>query len=200
MKLFHSPASPFVRKVQLVMIETGQVDDVEILPVTTSATNPDAGLKASNPLGKIPALAREDGPTLYDSRVICEFLNDRAGAALYQGGWDTKVLEATADGIMDAGVTMSYEKRLRPADKQWDAWLDGQQNKILSGCAAVEARWMPLLNGPLTIAQLAMAAALSYIDFRHPDAGWREGNPQLTAWFTEFESRPSMQATQPPAA
>ncbi len=200
MKLFHSPASPFVRKVQLVLIETGQSEEVELLPVSTSVTAPDSGLVASNPLGKIPALTRADGPTLYDSRVICEFLDSRAGGALYKGGWETKVLEATADGIMDAGVSMSYEKRLRPVEKQWDDWLEGQRAKILGACAAVEARWMPTLNGPLTIGHLAMGAALAYIDFRHPDAGWREGNPQLTAWQTAFESRPSMVATRPEVA
>ena len=200
MKLFYSASSPFVRKVVLVLHETGQVEDVELLHVSTSVTGPDAALAASNPLAKIPALTRDGGPTLYDSRVICEFLDDRAGGALYRGGWDMKVLEATADGIMDAGVSMAYEKRLRPADKQWDAWLEGQRKKIIGACAAVEARWMPSLTGPVNIGQLAMAAALAYVDFRHPDAGWRDGHPQLAAWLMNFESRPSMKATRPDTA
>ena len=197
MKLFYSPASPFVRKVVLVLHETGQTEDVELLQVSTTVTEPDAALAASNPLAKIPALLRDSGPTLYDSRVICEFLDHRAGGALYKGGWDMKVLEATADGIMDAGVSMAYEKRLRPVEKQWDDWLEGQRRKILGAVSAVEARWMPSLTGPVNIGQLAMAAALGYIDFRHPDAGWRAGNPQLTDWFAAYESRPAMQATRP---
>ncbi|TNJ45101.1 glutathione S-transferase [Phaeobacter sp. B1627] len=200
MKLFYSSSSPFVRKVMLVLHETDQLGAVELVQVATTVTSPDAALTASNPLGKIPALARDDGVTLYDSRVICAVLDDRAGGGLYAGGWDMKVLEATADGIMDAGVSMSYEKRLRPQEKQWDDWLEGQRRKILGACAAVEARWMPVLSGSVNIGQLAMAAALAYVDFRHPDAGWREGNPQLAAWFVDFESRPSMEATRPGAA
>ncbi|WP_412073248.1 glutathione S-transferase [Tritonibacter mobilis] len=200
MKLYYSPASPFVRKVVLVLHETGQMDDVELLPVSTSVTGPDSALAASNPLAKIPALIREGGPTLYDSRVICEFLDARAGGVLYRGGWDMKVLEATADGIMDAAVSMSYEKRLRPAEKQWDAWLEGQLSKVIGACAAIETRWMPLLSGPINIGQLAVAAALAYVDFRHPDAGWRNASPQLEKWFETFETRPSMQATRPDAA
>ncbi|OIQ33289.1 MAG: glutathione S-transferase [Alphaproteobacteria bacterium MedPE-SWcel] len=200
MKLFYSAASPFVRKVMLVLHETDQIDAVELVQVATTVIAPDATLAASNPLGKIPALARDGAVTLYDSRVICAFLDDRAGGGLYAGGWDMKVLEATADGIMDAGVSMSYEKRLRPQDMQWDDWLEGQRRKILGACAAVEARWIPSLAGPVNIGQLAMAAALAYVDFRHPDAGWREGNPQLAAWLAEFESRPSMQASRPDAA
>ncbi len=200
MKLYYSPASPFVRKVVLVLHETGQMDDVELLPVSTSVTGPDSALAASNPLAKIPALIRDGGPTLYDSRVICEFLDARAGGVLYRGGWDMKVLEATADGIMDAAVSMSYEKRLRPAEKQWDAWLEGQLCKVVGACAAIETRWMPLLSGPINIGQLAVAAALAYVDFRHPDAGWRNASPQLTKWFETFETRPSMQVTRPDAA
>jgi glutathione S-transferase len=197
MKLFYSPASPFVRKVVLVLHETEQLDDVELQLVATTVTEPDSALAASNPLAKIPALAREGGPTLYDSRVICEFLDSRAGSTLYRGGWDIKVLEATADGIMDAAVSMSYEKRLRPAEKQWDAWLKGQTRKVLGGCSAVETRWMPLLSGPINIGQLAVAAALDYVDFRHPDLNWRAAAPELAAWFKTFETRPAMVATNP---
>lgn len=196
MKLFYSQTSPFVRKVMLVLHETGQVDDVEIVKVASTALAPDAGLAAANPLKKIPALARASGPTLYDSRVICEFLDQRADAGLCRD-FEFKILEATGDGIMDAGVAMAYERRLRPEDKQWQDWIDGQQAKILSACAALEARWMAHLSGPLNIGQLSVAAALAYVDFRHPDAGWRTGNDQLAAWFADFESRPSFLATKP---
>ena len=107
MKLFYSASSPFVRKVVLVLHETGQVEDVELLHVSTSVTGPDAALAASNPLAKIPALERDDGPALYDSRVICEYLDARAEAGLYAARWDSKVLEATADGMMEAAVLMT---------------------------------------------------------------------------------------------
>ncbi|KIC19997.1 glutathione S-transferase [Leisingera sp. ANG-Vp] len=199
MKLYYAAASPFVRKVMVLLHETGQLDSVAIHDVATSPVAPSADVQVSNPLAKIPALERNDGPALYDSRVICAFLDERAGGRLYGGGWDTKLLEATADGIMDAAVLMSYEKRLRPEEKQWDEWLAAQQSKVLGGCAALNARWMSHLQGPLDMGQIAVACALSYVDFRHPDAGWRQGNEALADWFADFESRPSMQATKPPA-
>ncbi|CUI01439.1 glutathione S-transferase [Leisingera aquaemixtae] len=200
MKLTYSQASPFARKVVVLLRETGQLQDVEILDVTTTPLSPSPDVKASNPLAKIPALERNDGPALYDSRVICAYLDERAGGKLYSRGWDSKVLEATADGIMDAAVLMSYEKRLRPEDKQWDGWLDAQRDKVLGGCAALNARWMSHLRGPLDIGQIAVACALAYVDFRHPDTNWRQGNEALAEWLETFESRPSMQATKPPAA
>lgn len=200
MKLFYASASPYVRKVMIVLQETGQLEDVEIHTVATTPTTPAEDLKGSNPLAKIPALERSDGPALYDSRVICEFLNARGGGSLYDGGWDSKLLEATADGIMDAAVLMSYEKRLRPEDKKWDDWLEAQRSKVLAGCAAINARWMAHLHGPLDIGQIAVASALAYIDFRHDETDWRRGNDSLAAWFAAFESRASMQGTKPPTA
>lgn len=200
MKLTYSQASPFARKVVVLLHETGQLEDVEIRDVTTTPLSPSPDVKASNPLAKIPALERNDGPALYDSRVICAYLDERGGGKLYNRGWDSKVLEATADGIMDAAVLMSYEKRLRPEDKQWDGWLEAQQDKVLGGCAALNARWMSHLRGPLDIGQIAVACALAYADFRHRDTNWRQGNEALAEWFEKFESRPSMQATKPPAA
>ncbi|UWQ24637.1 glutathione S-transferase [Leisingera aquaemixtae] len=200
MKLTYSQASPFARKVVVLLRETGQLQDVEILDVTTTPLSPSPDVKASNPLAKIPALERNDGPALYDSRVICAYLDERAGGKLYSRGWDSNVLEATADGIMDAAVLMSYEKRLRPQDKQWDGWLDAQRDKVLGGCAALNARWISHLRGTLDIGQIAVACALAYVDFRHPDTNWRQGNEALAEWFETFESRPSMQATKPPAA
>lgn len=199
MKLYAAAASPFVRKVMVVLHETGQLDSVEIEQVVTSPVQPSGAVQASNPLAKIPALERGDGPALYDSRVICAYLDERAGGRLYNRGWDSKILEATADGIMDAAVLMSYEKRLRPQDKQWDGWLDAQLDKVLGGCAALNARWMSHLQGPLDIGQIAVGCALGYVDFRHPDAGWRNGNQALAQWHAAFESRPSMQATRPQA-
>ncbi|MBY6056509.1 glutathione S-transferase [Leisingera daeponensis] len=199
MKLIYSPSSPFARKVVVLLHETGQLEDVEIQNVTTTPLNPSPDVKSSNPLAKIPALERNDGPALYDSRVICAYLDERAGGRL-NGGWDSKVLEATADGIMDAAVLMSYEKRLRPEEKQWDSWLDAQRSKVLGGCTALNARWMSHLQGPLDIGQIAVACALAYVDFRHTETNWRQGNEALAEWFAAFESRPAMQATKPPAA
>ncbi|WP_297338921.1 glutathione S-transferase [Pseudophaeobacter sp.] len=198
MKLHYAPTSPFVRKVMVLLHETGTLDSVEIHNVATTPYAPSSDVQASNPLAKIPALERDDGPALYDSRVICEYLDARAEAGLYTARWDSKVLEATADGMMDAAVLMTYEKRLRPEAQQSPEWIQAQLGKVLGACSALNARWMSHLQGPLDMGQIAVGCALSYLDFRHPDAGWRVGNEALADWFKDFESRPSMQATRPP--
>lgn len=203
MKLYHSPMSPFARKVVVLLHETGQIDDVEIMPVTTTPLAPMDGLAAKNPLSKIPALERDDGPSIYDSRVICAFLDSRAGDKMYPSGsrkWETLTLEATADGILDAAVSITYEGRVRPEEKQWDGWTDAQWSKITGACAAINTRWMSHLNGPLDMGQISIACALGYLDFRHGARGWRKGNDALAAWYGTFNERESMQATTPPTS
>lgn len=201
MKLAYSPTSPYVRKVMVLLHETNQLDDVELDSRVTTPLAPNEGLLASNPLGKVPALERPEGPALYDSRVICAYLNDRAGAALYgdnAGRWDILTLEATGDGILDAALSMTYEARMRPEDKQMPKWADGQWDKVARTCAALNARWMSHLQGPISMAQIAVGCALGYVDFRHDARGWRQGNDALAAWYETFDSRPSMAATRPP--
>lgn len=201
MKLYYADASPFARKTVVVLHETGQVDDVEIINAALSPLNPPEDYRAKNPLSKLPALERAEGPSLYDSRVICAYLNDRAGAGLYPDGdarWETLVLEATADGIMDAGVLMVYEGRWRPEDKQWPDWVDGQWGKVSGAVKALNDNWGAQLNGPLTMGQIAVGCALGYLDLRHADRNWRDGNDTLAAWYADFEARDSMVATKPP--
>jgi len=203
MKLFHSPASPFVRKVNILLNELGKTDAVELLEVSTTAFASDANLVASNPLGKIPALTRPDGVTLYDSRVICAYLNDLFDGGLYPTGsrrWETLALEATGDGIMDCAVSMTYEVRLRPQAQQSPEWIDAQWAKIARALSVLNTRWMSHLAGPVDMGQVSVAAALSYVDFRHAARDWRVGHDALAKWHASFESRPSMQATLPPSA
>ncbi len=203
MKLSYSKTSPYVRKVMVLLHETGQLADVALADTATTPIAPDDSLISRNPLGKVPALERPDGPTLYDSRVICAYLDDRAGAKLYGKGqhrWDVLTLEATADGILDAALLIVYEGKLRPEDKRMDAWIEGQWGKIARACATLNTRWVSQLSGPVDMGQIAVGCALAYVEFRLGDRGWRTGNDALAAWFKTFESRPSMQATQPPAA
>ncbi|WP_179381530.1 glutathione S-transferase [Jannaschia marina] len=198
MQLLSSPASPFVRKCRVVLIETGQ-DDVEVRDVTASPMGGDAALNAANPSGKIPVLLREDGPALYDSRVITRFLDDRAGTRLYPADrlWDVLSLEANADAIMEAAVAITYEKRLRPEALWWSDWFEAQWTKIARSLDALEARSMPLLEGPLNAGQIAVGCALGYLDLRHDDRGWRDGRDTLAAWEARFAERPAMVATRP---
>lgn len=201
MRLYYAPASPFVRKVMIVLHEAGKTADVTLVPASGTPLDPGTMPLDRNPLGKIPALERDDGPALYDSRVICRFLDDCAGGRLYPGGarlWDTLTLEATADGILDAAILMVYEARVRPEDKRMPEWVEGQWAKIARALDALESRWLSHLNGPLDMGQIAVACALGYLDFRHADRGWRSGHVGLSGWHETFAARPSMVATQPP--
>ncbi|WP_170376364.1 glutathione S-transferase [Ruegeria atlantica] len=202
MKLYHSPMSPYVRKVMVLLHETSQLDDVEVMTIANTPLDPSDSLLGKVPLTRIPALERTDGPTLFDSRVICAFLDARAQAGMYpegSGRWDVLTLEALADGIMDSALAVAYEERFRPEDKQWDHWKDAQWGKIERACAALNQRWMAHLAGPLDMGQIAVACALGYLDLRHDARGWRKGNDALAAWYADFSERPSMVATRPPA-
>jgi glutathione S-transferase len=201
MKLYFSPTSPYVRKVMVVLRETGQLDDVELVDAVTAPIAPADVLRGKVPLGKIPALERADGPTIFDSRVICAFMDARAGAGLYGSGsriWDMKTLEALADGVLDAALLLTYEARLRPEAMRWDDWSEAQWGKIARAAEALNAQWMGHLVGPLNIGQIAVACALGYVDFRHGPRDWRRGNDALASWYATFSERESMAATVPP--
>lgn len=199
MKLLMSPSSPYVRKVRVLLREANLLDTVEEVEVSTNALASDPSVIAANPTGRIPALLRGSGPAVFDSRVITRFLDDHAGAGLYPQSriWEVLTLEALADGIMDSAVGITYEMRLRPADKQYDVWMDAHWDKVARAVAAINERWMSHLAGPLDIAQIGVACALGYLDLRHDARGWRNGNEALAAWYAEFAERDSMTATPP---
>ena len=201
MQLYTSPTTPFGRKAVLMLMETGLAGQTTLHEVAGSPLDPGTMPVERNPLGKIPALVLEDGRTLYDSRVICRYLDDRAGGGLYPQGealWDVLTLEATADGILEAALLMVYESRLRPEDLHYAPWVEGQWAKVARALDAIEAGWMPLLEGPLTAAHLALGAALGYLDFRHEARNWREGHLRLAEWGDVIAARPSLMATRPP--
>lgn len=199
MQLISAKPSPFGRKVKVMLIETDQYDDIEKIEVATTPVATDPAVAAANPVGKIPALIREDGPTLYDSRVICRYLDARAEAGLYPEAriWETLTLEATADGIMDAAILMVYENRVRPEALVYDDWIEAQWAKVHRSVAAVNDRWMSHLSGPLDASHIAIGCALAYLDFRQPGRDWRSGHAALAKWFEDFSARDSMQKTTP---
>lgn len=197
MQLLISPASPFARKVRVLLREVDLGNQVAEIEVSTTAFNSASEVLAANPIGKIPVLMRPDGPAIYDSRVITRYLDDLAGSNLYPQSriWEILTLEATADGIMECALAMAYEKRMRPESEQSPAWIEAQWAKAARGIAAVNSRWMSHLSGPLNIGQIGMACALSYIDLRHDARGWRDGNKALADWHAEFSKRDSIIAT-----
>lgn len=199
MKLLHAGLSPFVRKVLVAAIETGQRDKIELETVAITPANPGETLPAVNPLGKLPCLVLDDGTSLFDSRVICRYIDTlHDGPTLYPEGaalWSRLTLEAMADGMMDAAVLMAYEVRLRPEEQQSTDWLEAQWGKVTRAMAHLEAN-IELLDTP-DMASIAVGAALGYIDFRHDARNWRSQTPKLAAWEAEFAKRPAMQATAP---
>lgn len=203
MRLYHSQTSPYVRKVMLLLEESGHTAAVDLVSVMGSPLDPGSLPIDRNPLGKIPALDRPEGPTLYDSRVICRYLDAHFSAGLYPEApalWEVLTLEATADGILDAAVLMRYEELLRPADKRFPDWHEGQWQKVTRALDALESQWQPHLTGPLHMGVLAVGAALGYLDFRHGTRPWRPGRPHLTALYDRLSARPAFQKTAPPAA
>lgn len=199
MKLIYAGASPFVRKVNVILHETGLIDQIELVEVATTPVNSAPEAVAANPTGKIPSLILDDGSSIYDSRVICRYLDAQAGSNLYPEAdiWRHLTLEATADAIMEAAVLMTYERRVRPEGMVYEAWIEAQWAKAERSIGAVSAGWMGFLTGPLTIGQIGIACALNYVDFRHPDRDWRSANADLADWYKEFSQRPAMVATQP---
>ena len=198
MQLYHSPATPFGRKALVAVIEAGLQDRVTVVLASGTPLAPGTMPLDQNPLGKIPVLLSDDGMALYDSRVICRYLDDLADAGLYGTGtalWQTLVLESTADGILDAALSMVYEARVRPADKQFPDWVEGQWAKVVRTLDMLEGRD---LTG-MTMGHLALACALGYLDFRLSVRDWRAGRPALAEWEARMALRPSLQATRPVA-
>jgi glutathione S-transferase len=199
MKIISAKPSPFGRKVKVTLTETGLIDHAELVEVATTPMQTDPQVAAANPVGKIPALIRDEGPAIYDSRVICRYLDAQAGTGLYPEArlWETLTLEATADAIMDAAILMVYEHRFRPENMVFDQWLDAQWSKIARSVRDLNERWMSHLNGPMDMGHIAIGCALGYLDFRHSERGWRKGNDALDDWFAVFSERDAMKATAP---
>lgn len=199
MKLIYSGTSPFVRKVSVMLLETGLEGRVENEAVAITPMNPGDVVPSANPLGKVPCLISDDGVSLYDSRVITRYLDTlHSGTKLYPEGsalWPVLTLEALADGMLDAAVLMAYEARLRTDAQKSPEWVEAQWLKVSRALAHLETHVAAL--EPLNIASIAVGATLGYIDFRHDDRGWRAIAPKLAAWEAAFAKRPSMQATMP---
>ncbi len=203
MKLWYSPASPFARKVRASAIELGLAERIELAEITVSPIRPNLDLARENPLIKVPALRAEDGAVLYDSRVICEYLDTLAGGgrlfpAAGRERWRALARQALGDGIVDAGVLRRYELVLRPEPLRWSEWLAGQQAKIDHALDAAEresAGWGETFD----IGHITVACALGWLDFRFADFAWRASRPKLAAWSERVGARASMSRTVPHA-
>jgi glutathione S-transferase len=202
MKLRYSPTSPYVRKVSVTAIELGLAVRIERIPTDTQDRN--SGLAEHNPLGKLPALILEDGGLLYDSPVICEYLDSlHDGPKIFPAEgperWTALRQQALGDGILDAAILRMIETARRPEELRWQVWLDHQTKKVTRAVDQFEAEAADL-EGPLTIGRITAGCALGYIDFRAPELEWRAGRPKLATWYEKFAQRPAMTETVPQAA
>jgi glutathione S-transferase len=201
MKLFFSPASPYVRKVRLAAIAAGIGDQLEFLPVTVTPIAEDMNVSRANPLGKLPTLLLDDGTALYDSGVIVEYLDTIGKARLLpppadKERWRTLRYQAAADGICDAAILMRYENFLRPEQYRWAEWTEGQWRKVLRAADMFEAE-ATHLEGGAPLNGICAAYAFSYLDFRLADRDWRSGRPRLAAFYERYSQRPEMKETAP---
>ncbi len=200
MKLFHAPTSPYVRKVLIAARELALADRLEHVAVTAMPQAPAREIAPHNPLMKIPTLVRDDGTALYDSIVICEYLDALGGGTLFppagEPRWRALRLNALADGMMDASVLLRYETVMRPEAMRWQPWIDGQFAKV-DGALDEAEREAATYPAAFDIGQIALVCALGYLDFRYASRPWRPGRPQLERWFAQRCERESVRATAP---
>lgn len=198
MKLYYSRHSPFARKVRVTAIEKGLEDRLEL--ALADVRQPDPEFLAVNPLGKVPALVRDDGGILINSPVICEYLDSLSGDPVLfpkdgAARWAALQLQALADGAFDAAILYQME-RMRPDGERSDAFKERQRAKFGRALDLIEND-MSVTEGPLNIGQIALACGFGYIDLRIGRDFWAEGRPRLERWVETFWERPSMQATVP---
>ena len=198
MILRSSPPSPFGRKVKLALGILGLESDVTI--EKADPTDASDSIRRQNPLGKIPALIIEDGTVLYDSPVILEYLDHRAGGAKIipsepNARYAALTLQSLCDGILDAGILLVYEGRWRPAEKHEQKWIDHQTGKVTRAMEVLEAN-PPALTAMPDVGQITLACALGYGDLRF-GGKWRERYPKLVPWLDAFAAKvPAFEATR----
>lgn len=203
MKLYLSLTSPYARKVRILVQELGLGDLVS--EVVVDPYNAPADFLGANPLSKVPTLVTEKGEALPDSKLIAEYLQTRARSSIVtlpRGAqrWTLLRRLQLAEGVLDAAVAMRMEKAVRPPEFVYQGWIDRQTAAINRALDALDNEAAELLHeGAIRTVEIAVGAALGYLDFRHPQLEWRSGRERLASWYFSFAQRPSMLATQPPA-
>ena len=200
MKLYCSHTSPFARKVRVLIREKGA--SARVSEETISAMEDPAALHEANPLGKVPALIMPDGTSYFDSPLICEFLDmTLEGPSMIPASHVERfrVLrhQAMADGIMDAAVSLVFE-RARPEAQRSEMWMGRWRRAITRSLALLDDEVVSL-DGPVDLGSIAVGAALGYLDFRHADMKWQESQTELAGWWRDFAKRPAFVETAPPA-
>ena len=201
MQLRSSPSSPFGRKVKMATYIFGF--DTQVTPVLTDTLDHNDSICEVNPLGKIPAL--EDGGAIYyDSRVIMEYLDAKAGGgkiipASGPARFEALTRAALMDGILDAAILVIYERRMRPEDKYVESVVERQRGKIIRGLEVIAAKNPSYSNGAMPdIGEIGLACVLDYLDFRK-QVNWRDHAPNLASWLADFAAAvPGYEDSMPP--
>lgn len=200
----YAPPSPFARKVRVVAIELGLDDEIELVltEVAPGKANEEYS-KNCNPLRKIPTLLTDDGTAIYDSTVICEYLDARAGGEFIPASgddrWRVLTHHTLTQGMTEAALLIRYETFLRPEESRWPTWVDDQWDKIWSGLKFFEDNPQSV-EEPLNLAQLGLGCLLGYLEFRFADVDWRADLPNLATWYDVLADRESFLKTDPAAA
>lgn len=198
-ELFYAPTSPYVRKVMACAIELGLAERIVKLPSAAHPLKRDERIAGFNPLAKVPAAKLADGTLLFDSRVICEYLDDLGQGALFPRGpdrWGVLTEQALGDGLLDAALLTRYESTCRSDAIRLQEWIDGQMAKIAAALDQME-RNVATFGARITIGSLTIACALGYLDFRFASYDWRSSRSALTEWFETISQRSSLQETVP---
>lgn len=198
LKLHWSPKSPYVRKVMVCAHELGLADRIELVRSVAAMQKPNPRLMQDNPLSKIPTLVLDDGFALFDSAVICEYLDDLGGGSLFprQGAdkWQALRWHALGDGLLDAAILWRNE---REREVPLPALLEAFELKTRAALALLDDEVQALAETPFAIGHVTLACALGYLDYRFASLGWRAAAPRLAEWFAETRTRPSLQRTEP---
>lgn len=199
MKLLYNSISPFARMCLITARELGLDHALQIVHIEgTSPAVPKPEVVKHNPLGRIPTLITDHGHAMHDSRVICEYFTHHAGNKSLLPDEPVRrfrilTLQSLGQGMAEMAVALRYELAARPETLRWRDLVEGHRQRLISACDDLENHWLAELE-ETTLGTIAVAAALTYIDFRHGDLGWRDNHPKLAEWFGRFSARPSMSA------
>lgn len=198
MKLHWSPKSPYVRKVMICAHELGVTNQLELVRSVAAMLKPNERLMQDNPLSKIPTLVLDDGSTLFDSVVICDYLNDLAQGSLFPkdgaAKWQALRWHAFADGLLDGLILWRNE---REREQALSTLIDAFEFKTRASLKQFDVEALALDAASFGIGHITLCCALGYLDYRFDALGWRTLAPRLANWYANMRERPSIKATEP---
>jgi glutathione S-transferase len=202
LKLFYAPTSPYVRKVMVSAALLGLTEQIDKLSSAAHPVNRDQRIADFSPLAKVPTAMTDSGQVLFDSRVICAYLDDVDGQhrlfpVTGEAQWTALTWQSVGDGLLDAALLARYETTARPQEVQWTGWIDAQMTKIHACLALIDASAATLSIDTPTIGEITLGCALGYLDFRFASLDWRAQYPSAATWFDAFNATPAMAATIP---